>query len=99
MSLFSRWHRQPGPPPTSATVVAVPAQGPAERCLLLENERMPSRVPSLHFTVRIGASWDTATAHWSATTRRPSSVTNCVSTPLGFSSATPFSTSRPRRTP
>ncbi|MFF3373516.1 hypothetical protein ACFYXF_11270 [Streptomyces sp. NPDC002680] len=57
MNPFTRRHRQPGPPSAPARVAAVPATGPTENLLLIKDERMPSRVSSVHFTVRIDGAW------------------------------------------
>lgn len=63
MSLFARRRTRPGPPLVAESPVAVPnasTTGGAAGGAVELDERIPSRVPSVFFTVRIDASWQLA---------------------------------------
>ncbi|WP_406426393.1 hypothetical protein [Streptomyces sp. NBC_00147] len=58
MSLFARRRREPSPSLAPAGRGADPATPASEQHVLVDAERLPSRIPTIHFTVSIEGTWD-----------------------------------------
>ncbi|MFD7547881.1 hypothetical protein [Streptomyces sp. NPDC059816] len=58
MSLFARRRGAPGPSPSAYDTATVPVAPEAGTPFSLCDEHIPSRVPSLHFTIAINGTWN-----------------------------------------